>query len=193
MSATSEAAALAALDADALAADVAALVQAPSETGDERPALERLAELALRQGLGPELVEHDLGALRAHPGHPGAEVPRTELLGLTATLPASRDGAPRLCLNGHVDVVGPGEEAWERPPTSGAVQDGLEALARDELGEALERGPLAARLARGLHERRDVGGERVGVERRERGGFGGGGHAAQDASSGRAARPMGGG
>jgi acetylornithine deacetylase len=122
---SAEAAALAALDADALAADVAALVQAPSQTGDERPALERLAELATRQGLAPELVEHDLAALRAHPGHPGEEAPRDELLGLTATVAGARPGAPRLCLNGHVDVVGPGDGAWERPPWSGAVDGGF--------------------------------------------------------------------
>ena len=75
------------LDADALAADVAALVRIPSVTGEERPALARLAERAAALGLEPELVEHDLDALRAHPGHPGEEAPRTELHGLTVTLP----------------------------------------------------------------------------------------------------------
>jgi len=100
-------------------------VQAPSETGAERPALERLAELAAGQGLAPELVEHDLAALRAHPGQPGTEAPRDELLGLTATLPGTREGAPRLCLNGHVDVVGPGEAPWSRPPRSGAIEEGF--------------------------------------------------------------------
>ncbi len=120
-----EAATLAALDAGALAADVAALVQAPSETGHERPALERLAELAAAAGLAPRLIEHDLAALRAHPGYPGEEVAREELLGLTVALPAAPEGAPRLCLNGHVDVVAPGEQPWRRDPWSGAVEDGV--------------------------------------------------------------------
>jgi len=86
------------LDAAALAADVAALVRVPSVTGDERAALEWLARRAEALGLEAELVEHDLAALRAHPGHPGEEAPRTELLGLTVTLPGTAPG--RLCLNG---------------------------------------------------------------------------------------------
>jgi acetylornithine deacetylase len=117
--------ALTAVDADALAADVAALVQVPSLTGDERAAVERFAELAERQGLGAEVVEHDLAALRAHPGHPGEEAPRTELAGALATLPGAAEGAPRLCLNGHLDVVSPGEQAWSRPPFSGAIAGGF--------------------------------------------------------------------
>ncbi len=33
-------------------------------------------------------------------------------------------GAPRLCLNGHLDVVAPGTEEWRLGPWSGAVEDG---------------------------------------------------------------------
>jgi acetylornithine deacetylase len=116
--------ALAAVDRDALAADVAALVQVASLTGDERDAVERFAELADRQGLATEVVEHDLAALRAHPEHPGEEAPRTELLGATATLRATTKDAPRLCLNGHVDVVSPGDQPWSRPPFDGAIAHG---------------------------------------------------------------------
>src|SRR4051812_18099794 len=115
-------AALEALDAEALIRDAAALVQVPSVTGDERAALERFAELATRAGLDAELVQHDLAALRAHPGHPGEEAPRTELWGATATLDGTAPG--RLCLNGHVDVVGPGTVPWRRGPWSGVVEDG---------------------------------------------------------------------
>ena len=64
------------IDAAAIARDTAALVQVPSVTGDERAALERLGELAAALGLEPELHEHDLAALRAHPDHPGEEAPR---------------------------------------------------------------------------------------------------------------------
>jgi acetylornithine deacetylase len=114
-----EARALDALDAQALARDAAALVQVPSVTGDERAVLERLAELA--GDLEVSLHRHDLDALRAHPGHPGEEAPRAELWGLTATLPG--DGR-RVCLNGHVDVVGPGTVPWRLGPWSGAVEGG---------------------------------------------------------------------
>ena len=95
----------------------------PSVTGTERAVLEHLAETAERLGLAPDLHEHDLAALRAHPRHPGEEAPRDELWGLTATLPAAAPG--RICLNGHVDVVDPGSVPWRHGPWSGAIEDGV--------------------------------------------------------------------
>ncbi|MEA2323319.1 MAG: acetylornithine deacetylase [Solirubrobacteraceae bacterium] len=117
-------AALAGVDAASLARDVAALVQVPSVTGDERAALERLAELAAGLGLAADLHRHDLAALRAHPGHPGEEAAREELWGLTVTLPGARDDGPRLALDGHVDVVPEGTAPWRHGPWSGAIEDG---------------------------------------------------------------------
>jgi acetylornithine deacetylase len=117
-------AALARLDADTLARDVAALVQVPSVTGDERAALERLAELAEALGLEARLHRHDLEALRAHPDHPGEEGARTELLGLTVAVPGARPDGPRVALDGHVDVVPPGTASWRHGPWSGAIEDG---------------------------------------------------------------------
>src|SRR3954469_3298610 len=114
--------ALARLDAAALARDAGALVRVPSVTGDERAALEQLAELASAAGLEADLHRHDLAALRAHPDHPGEEAPRSELWGLTATLAGA--GLRRVCLNGHVDVVGPGTAPWRLGPWSGALEDG---------------------------------------------------------------------
>ncbi len=111
------------IDADALVADAAAAVRIPRLTGQERPVLEWLAERAGALGLRAELVEHDLGALRADPMHPGEEAPRDELVGLTVTLPGR--GPRRLCVNGHVDVVGTGSIPWRHgSPWSGAVEDG---------------------------------------------------------------------
>ena len=117
-----EEAALAALDLDALMRDAADLVRVPSVTGDERAALELVAERAAAAGLAAELYAHDLAALRALPGHPGEEAPRDALWGVTATLEGSVRG--RLCLNGHVDVVGPGTKQWQRDPWSGAIEAG---------------------------------------------------------------------
>jgi acetylornithine deacetylase len=117
-----EEAALAALDTDALARDAAAAVRVPSVTGGERDVLELLAVRAAELGLDADLHEHDLAALRAHPGHPGEEALRTSLWGLTATLPGARPG--RLAVNGHVDVVGPGTEPWSLGPWSGELEDG---------------------------------------------------------------------
>ena len=118
-----EQAALDALDPDALARDAAAALRVPSVTGGERGVLEHLAGTAERLGLAADLHEHDLAALRGHPGHPGAEAPRDELWGLTATLAG---GVPRrVCLNGHIDVVDPGTVPWRHGPWSGAVVDGV--------------------------------------------------------------------
>ena len=104
------------IDPDALARDAAALLRVPSVTGDERPALELLAELAGSLGLAADLHEHDLAALRAHPAHPGEEAPRDDLWGLTVT---AAGGPQRVCLNGHVDVVGPGTAPWRHGPWAG--------------------------------------------------------------------------
>ena len=110
------------IDAAAIARDTAALVQVPSVTGDERAALERLGELAGALGLDAELQEHDLAALRAHPEHPGEEAQRDELLGLSVTLPGTREGRVAVC--GHVDVVAEGSEPWRHGPWSGVIEDG---------------------------------------------------------------------
>jgi acetylornithine deacetylase len=115
--------ALAAVDAQALADDVATLVRVPSLTGSERAAAEAFAAMAARLGVAAEVVEHDLQALRAHPAHPGEESLRTELVGAQAVVPGTGDG--RICLNGHIDVVSPGDQPWPRDPFSGAVEDGF--------------------------------------------------------------------
>ncbi|HEX5910893.1 MAG TPA: M20/M25/M40 family metallo-hydrolase, partial [Thermoleophilaceae bacterium] len=47
-----------------------------------------------------------------------------ELCGLEVTVPGRADGGPRLCLNGHLDVVAPGTERWEHGPWSGLVAEG---------------------------------------------------------------------
>ena len=116
--------ALRALDPEALLADAALLVQVPSITGDERAVVERFGRIARARGLVVQTHVHDLAALRADPGYPGEEAPRSELFGATATLRGHDAEARRLCLNGHLDVVGPGSEQWRRDPWSGAFEDG---------------------------------------------------------------------
>jgi acetylornithine deacetylase len=110
------------VDPAAVADDLAALVRVPSLTGRERPAVELLASIAQRRGLHAEVVEHDLASLRAHPDHPGEEAPRDELLTAVITRPGS---GRRLCLDGHLDVVGPGEAEWSFDPWAGDVVDGV--------------------------------------------------------------------
>jgi acetylornithine deacetylase len=110
------------VDPELVARDLAALVRVPSVTGQERAALEWLARRAAELGLEAELTEHDLAALRAHPGHPGEEALRSELLNLAITLPGSLPG--RLCIDAHVDVVAAGNERWRHGPWSGAIEHG---------------------------------------------------------------------
>jgi acetylornithine deacetylase len=93
-------------------------------TGDERAVVDRFGKIARGRGLVAQTLVHDLAALRADPGYPGEEAPRTELFGATATLRGREPGAPRLCLNGHLDVVAAGNEQWMRDAWSGAVEDG---------------------------------------------------------------------
>ena len=117
-------AALDALDRSALARDVGRLVRVRSITGLERAAAQELVAMAAELGLDARLEEHDLAALRAAPGYPGEEAARTELVSATVTLPGRDPAAPRLCLNGHIDVVSAGTEQWAREPFSGDVADG---------------------------------------------------------------------
>jgi acetylornithine deacetylase len=117
-------AALDALDRTALARDVARLVRVRSITGQERAAAVQLVALATELGLDARLEEYDLAALRADPGHPGEEAARTELVGATVTLPGRDPAAPRLCVNGHLDVVSAGTEPWARDPFCGDIAGG---------------------------------------------------------------------
>ena len=130
------------LDVDALVRDASAFLQVPSVTGDERAALERLAEQAAALGLEADLHQHDLDLLRAHPDHPGEEAPRDELWGLTVTLPGTRPG--RIAIDGHVDVVSPGTEPWRLGPWSGAIEDGR----LHGRGSVDMKGPVVAALQR---------------------------------------------
>jgi acetylornithine deacetylase len=142
------------LNVDAMVRDAAAFLQVPSVTGDERAALERLAELAVGLGFEADLHQHDLAALRAHPDHPGEETPREELWGLTVTLEGTQPG--RIALDGHVDVVSPGTEPWRLGPWSGAVESGR----LHGRGAVDMKGPVVAALhalaALREHERPEV-------------------------------------
>jgi len=113
------------VDAGAIARDVRRIVRVPSITGSERAAAAEVVAIAHALGLAAELVEFDLAATRAAPGYPGEEAPRSELVGAIVTLPGADPTAPRLALNGHVDVVHPGGEAWQRDPWSGDIDGGL--------------------------------------------------------------------
>ena len=120
-----EEAVLRVLDVEKISEDLSRVVRVPSVTGQERDVVERLGEMAESYGLESAVQEYDLEELRGHPDYPGEEASRDDLVGLTSVLRGGSPDAPRLCLNGHIDVVGEGTVAWEREPWSGAVEGGF--------------------------------------------------------------------
>jgi acetylornithine deacetylase len=122
-----EQAVLAAIDDKRIIADLQSLVRIPSVDGTAAESAvqawcaERLSEL----GLTVDHWQIDLDEVRADPDYPGMEVDRTEAWGCVATL--GPDTTPGLILNGHVDVVPPGELAlWpDGGPFSASITDGV--------------------------------------------------------------------
>lgn len=113
-----ESAALAAVDAAATARTLMELISVPSVTGSaaESELQHQLAGRLEWLGLDVDLWSMDLPALRAEPDFPGTEAPREEAWGLVGTTPDGGDG-PTLILQGHVDVVPPGDlAAWDGDP-----------------------------------------------------------------------------
>jgi len=113
-----ESAALAAVDETAIARMLLDLLAVPSMTGTaaESELQHQLAARLVPLGLDVDLWSMDLSTLRAHPDFPGTEAPRDEAWGLVATTPDGGDG-PTVILQGHVDVVPPGDRArWDGDP-----------------------------------------------------------------------------
>ncbi|MEU2522866.1 ArgE/DapE family deacylase [Streptomyces pseudogriseolus] len=113
-----ESAALAAVDEAGTARTLMELISVPSVTGSpaESELQHQLAGRLEWLGLDVDLWSMDLPALRAEPDFPGTEAPREEAWGLVGTTPDGGDG-PTLILQGHVDVVPPGDlAAWDGDP-----------------------------------------------------------------------------
>ena len=112
-----ELAVLDALDVPGLHRTLADLLTVPSVTGSdaESDLLAALADRTARAGMDVDHWRLDLADLAARPGFPGTEVPRRESWGLVAT---SGDGdGPTVVLQGHVDVVPPGDRRrWTGDP-----------------------------------------------------------------------------
>ncbi len=129
--------ALAALERDATAPLLAQLLAIPSVTGTAAESLAQhlLADWYADAGLDVDMWPIDLDAVTSSPGFPGMEAPRAEGWGLVGTWagPLGGDrGGPTLVLNGHVDVVPPGDlRRWSSEPFRpwiAAGADGREAM-----------------------------------------------------------------
>jgi acetylornithine deacetylase len=117
-----ERAALAALDEQALVDSLVELIAVPSITGSdaESDLQNQLADRLRRLDLDIDLWRFDLDELRADPAFPGTEAPREEAWGLVGTGAGAEDypgEPPALILQGHVDVVPPGDRTrWSGDP-----------------------------------------------------------------------------
>ena len=112
-----------AIDPDRLVRRTLELVRTPSETGNERAAIELMASW-----LEPVADEIDswvvpMSDLEADPAYPGREVERSEVPVVAARVAGMRPG-PTVVLSGHVDVVPVGRrDSWTVDP-AGEVIDG---------------------------------------------------------------------
>ncbi len=110
--------ALAFVDERELVRDLVELVAVPSVSGSdaESDVVHHLAKQLQLLDLDIDLWELDLPLLTSDPAFPGWEVPRSEAWGLVAT-GGPADDRPALVLQGHVDVVPPGDLGrWRGDP-----------------------------------------------------------------------------
>jgi acetylornithine deacetylase len=118
-----EARVAAALDVAGMVEAAQRMVRIPSWGGNETPAQELMASLMSAAGLDVDVWEIPMDEVAAHPAY-AAEIERTRALGVVGTLPGS-GGGRSLILDGHVDVVPPGDAAlWTHSPFGGVVEDG---------------------------------------------------------------------
>ncbi|WP_188781224.1 ArgE/DapE family deacylase [Marmoricola endophyticus] len=98
------------LDEDRLVAQLAALVRIPSISGspEEVEVVEHASDLLSDAGMVVDQWEIDIDELAEDPWFPGVEVPRDRALGLAAVDRVTED-RPALVLQGHLDVVPPGD------------------------------------------------------------------------------------
>ena len=118
--------ALAAIDRQAIVASLVELLAVPSISGTdaECDVQHRLAKDLHSLGLDVDLWSMDLGELEAADGFPGSEAERREGWGLVGTW-AGEDAVPGFVLQGHVDVVPPGDLAhWRTAPFEPTLRDG---------------------------------------------------------------------
>jgi acetylornithine deacetylase len=110
-----EARVLTAIDDAAVVSDLRTLVETPSVVGTdaEHDVQSWMAERLKSLGLEVDHWRIDVGAAALHDDFPGMEVERSEAYGVVGVSDSREAGTPALILNGHVDVVPPGDlSSW---------------------------------------------------------------------------------
>lgn len=107
------------------------LVRTPSLPDGEGPVQEKIARKLGALGLAVELLPTRFDELRGHPSFSDDGFSPDGRVNVIGRWPGASTGSPAaagagsLILNGHVDVVSPGDPAlWQDDPWSGAVRDG---------------------------------------------------------------------
>jgi acetylornithine deacetylase len=119
--------ALAAIDRESVVTRLVDLLAVPSISGSdaECDVQHDLAKDLDALGLDVDLWAMDLAELEAADGFPGTEAERTEAWGLVGTW-AGEDAVPGFVLQGHVDVVPPGDLAhWRTAPFEPTMRGGM--------------------------------------------------------------------
>lgn len=117
---------LSALDTSKIATELSDLIRVPSVTGSasESELSHLLAQQLTDDGFIVDHWEIDIAHTANDPQYPGTEADRKQAFGLVAV--TATDPEPGLILQGHLDVVPPGDpSAWAgMDPFSGLISDG---------------------------------------------------------------------
>lgn len=109
---------------DELTRFLQALVRTPSMPGGEQEAQHLLADKYRALGLATEIVTSERSELEGHPAFCDDGIPFVDRLNVVARWKGTGEGRS-LILNGHVDVVPPGDAAkWSLDPWSGEIRNG---------------------------------------------------------------------
>lgn len=112
-----------AVDEVGLMAALRELVAVESWGGNETPAQELMERWISETGMSVDRWVIDQAEMEGHPGY-FTEIPRETPLGVVGALHGD-EGDPSLILNGHVDVVPPGDSSlWSHPPFEAVRQEG---------------------------------------------------------------------
>lgn len=111
-----------AIDVDGLVGYLCELISFPSVGGQESAAQRNIAAKMRALGLGVETWDVDFEKIRGHSAF-SMPIPRKEGIGVLGSYGEGRGRS--LMVNGHIDVVSPGDESkWRYPPWKGTVADG---------------------------------------------------------------------